>query len=499
MEKNHKQVNTIPHPYSNKISDEEIEYNLGEYYLKLSLKNKNELAIIGYNIELLDTRRYENHLDINAMYKINNVFKIYPSIGEVYKMINRFISQKKYEISTKNGEIILSIIVDILNDNNKVNIPLSYKNVNTNDEYIKILSEEIKKLKGSNNNLADINLELNMLKEENNSIKNEISLLKKMITNKNISNANSHNNTFTNFSRSTYSEQKDESNHIYKNKPYSTSTNKNKNTFLAINEFNKTFNTSIIDTQIKKLDLRDKNLGKGKINKLNLVEFNQLQILWLNNNNISDISVLEKAKFIRLKELSLFDNNISDISVFEKVKFLQLEGLNLNNNKISNIDVFERCKFNNLLGLGLDNNNISDISVFENVKFNQLQSLGLNNNKIQDINVFKNVKFYNLQSLGLDNNNISDINVLEKVKFYQLKCLGLSGNNISDISVLDNVKFERLERLNLSGNSIRDISVFEEVKFNNLQLLFLHKNEINLKKYATLINDLRNIIKEFSI
>ena len=272
----------------NKQVDDETEYNLGEYYLKLSLKNPNELSIIGYNIELLDTIRYENHMDLNTMYKINNIFKIYPSICEVYKMINRLIGQNKYEISNKNGEFNFAIIVDILNDNNKVNIPLLHKNVNNNDEYIKILSEEIKKLKGNNNNLADINCELNMLKEENNSIKNEINLLKKIINSKfngkNNSNNNSHNDTFTSYTQSVYSEQKnsnyDSNSHnisqITKHNSSIALKNNNKN---IINEFNKVFNTTIIDTQIKKLDLREKQLGRGKLNKLNMIEFNRLQIL----------------------------------------------------------------------------------------------------------------------------------------------------------------------------------------------------------------------------
>ena len=42
--------------------------------------------------------------------------------------------------------------------------------------------------------------------------------------------------------------------------------------------------------------------------------------------------------FKELKELYLFNNNISDIKVLEKVKFEKLEKLNLSENKISKIN-----------------------------------------------------------------------------------------------------------------------------------------------------------------
>ena len=57
---------------------------------------------------------------------------------------------------------------------------------------------------------------------------------------------------------------------------------------------------------------------------------------------ISNIDILEKVNFKELKILKLNDNNISNIKILEKVNFTLLEILNLGNNGISNnINILE--------------------------------------------------------------------------------------------------------------------------------------------------------------
>ena len=73
---------------------------------------------------------------------------------------------------------------------------------------------------------------------------------------------------------------------------------------------------------------------------LEKVKFENLILLDLEYNNISDINVLEKVNFKDLKELSLGVNNIIDIKVLEKVSFEKLEKLNIHNNSF-NINEYE--------------------------------------------------------------------------------------------------------------------------------------------------------------
>ena len=58
---------------------------------------------------------------------------------------------------------------------------------------------------------------------------------------------------------------------------------------------------------------------------LEKVKFENLILLDLEYNNISDINVLEKVNFKDLKELNLGVNNIIDIKVFENANLEKVE------------------------------------------------------------------------------------------------------------------------------------------------------------------------------
>ena len=67
--------------------------------------------------------------------------------------------------------------------------------------------------------------------------------------------------------------------------------------YQSLKDFNKIFNTSIKDIDVEEIDLSNKNLEIEKLIYFNFMEFKQLKKLLLNNNNLSDISVLETVKF----------------------------------------------------------------------------------------------------------------------------------------------------------------------------------------------------------
>ena len=71
-----------------------------------------------------------------------------------------------------------------------------------------------------------------------------------------------------------------------------------------------------------------------------------------------------------MKELYLDRNEIDDISVLEKVNFEELNCLCLNENKISNIKILDKIKFINLETLDLRDNDINEeenSSIIENL------------------------------------------------------------------------------------------------------------------------------------
>jgi hypothetical protein len=108
-----------------------------------------------------------------------------------------------------------------------------------------------------------------------------------------------------------------------------------------------------------------------------LSNLTNLSTLWLNNNNIKDISAL--SNLTNIYSLGLSDNKIDDISVL--------------------------ANFSNLKWAYLENNQIRDISVLSNLT--KLDNLQLQNNQISDISSIAGLT--NLIVLHLNNNLISDI------------------------------------------------------------------------------------------
>lgn len=235
------------------------------------------------------------------------------------------------------------------------------------------------------------------------------------------------------------------------------------------------------------LHLQSLFLNDNQILDMNILEkLPNLEYLDLRYNKISDISFLEKLPALR--SLDLRSNQIWDIGILEKLPNLQ--SLDLSRNKISDIGILE--KLTQLKYLHLNDNQISDIGMLE--KLPHLQSLGLRSNQISDISILE--KLPHLKSLDLNDNQLSDLSFLEKLP--SLKSLYLGYNRLSDIRILE--KLPNLEYLGLSSNQLSDISSLK--KLSNLQYLYLQVNQINkigilknLKKLKTInLND--NHIKE---
>ena len=193
-----------------------------------------------------------------------------------------------------------------------------------------------------------------------------------------------------------------------------------------------------------------------------LAELPSLKYLFLSGNSISDISAL--AGLTQLKSLRLYDNTISDISALAGLT--QLVELHLSGNSVSDISALAGLTQMNTLGL--ISNSISDISALAGLT--QLETLYLTDNSVSDISALAGLT--QLYQLYLDINAISDIPDLAGLT--RLKRLDLSDNSISDISNLAGLT--QLEWLDLSDNTISDISALAGL--TQLKWLMLNRNSI---------------------
>ncbi len=148
--------------------------NYGEYYLKFSYNNVNELNIFCFNIEKLDGKCYETVFNMQDIYNKDKLFRQYTDIVEIYELIIDLMNEKNCRI--KNGldnNLVFSFEISDIKRNNKT-IEFILNNSNNNKDYIQILSKEIKNLRKNANN--NDNYEVSQSKndyyqKENNNIK----------------------------------------------------------------------------------------------------------------------------------------------------------------------------------------------------------------------------------------------------------------------------------------------------------------------------------------
>jgi len=148
-------------------------------------------------------------------------------------------------------------------------------------------------------------------------------------------------------------------------------------------------------------------------------KLNSLVLLNLNNNDISDISLLGELKELTVLDIS--NNRIGDISPLTKLTKLSL----LIADNIPITDIGPLAAMPQLKSLYVEGAGISDISILKGLT--QLENLSLKNNTISDISILKSFK--KLIHIYLSGNLISDISALQNLK--QVKVIRLDNNKIT--------------------------------------------------------------------
>ncbi|MEL6534416.1 MAG: leucine-rich repeat protein [Bacteroidota bacterium] len=179
-------------------------------------------------------------------------------------------------------------------------------------------------------------------------------------------------------------------------------------------------------------------------------ELHHLSKLFLNNNQISEINVIDNLS--QITELNLEGNQITEIKGLDNLS--RLTGLYLSDNKISEIKGLDNLR--KLAKLNLNENKIIEIKGLDNLIW--LCELNLNGNKISEIKGMDNL--IRLDKLDLSSNQISQINGLDNLS--QLTELDLNDNQISKIKGLERLR--QLSIINLIRNKIDDLSPLQFLK-----------------------------------
>ena len=137
------------------VSPEEAnskEYDdLNGYYSKISFI-KDEFSIIMYNISSLEGIRYEFKMKRKELYNLTPAFKKLRKVYEIFKMIIEIIDENNYKIIKEDNKLKLILAINnSLIEEKEITFLLNKNKKNDKNEYIRILSDSIKKLRLNDN------------------------------------------------------------------------------------------------------------------------------------------------------------------------------------------------------------------------------------------------------------------------------------------------------------------------------------------------------------
>jgi len=465
-----------------------------DYFVTISL-NEEDISIIIYNVTLLDNIRYEINLDLNDMKNLSFCFNN-TNLNGIYNILINLINLGKLNLEKQFNDLILSFLITDagfqINNNTPVKIIL-FGDRDSN-EYLFVLTQEIKRLR---NQVNDLNNKINNI---NNQSQNQINMNQINQNNPNIINNANNNNHILEMSK------------VIVPKTNTSGGEQDSDDFF--NKLNVDINDNIQELSLNEKLLDDKiftHLNHYELNRLTKLtlshnkivgirgieysKFPNLEQIYLNYNCIKDLVSLSKANFPKLKKLWLFGNEITNISPLANSNFPNLDTLSLSKNEIMDINPLKNFKFPRLRILILDGNNIGDISVFQYTNF-KLEKLGLNDNKIDNISVFEFGNFRDLTNLYLYNNLIADTSPFSRANLEKLAFLSLNHNKIKNISFLENPLLKDLKELYLCDNQINDLSVFNRINIRFTKL-YIYGNSFDFNNNSGIIKSLESKIGEF--
>ena len=252
------------------------------------------------------------------------------------------------------------------------------------------------------------------------------------------------------------------------NYPYNQNNEENDDSKITkyMQFFNNKYGTNL-NPDMTSLSLEEiymKNDGLLILSKTNL---ENLVVLNLSKNNISDISPLSNCNFPKLKKLSLESDRMANPK-----------------DKIKDISPLMHSNFPELFILSLKNNLISDISYLLFMNFPNLIILDLSHNQIESVHVFNEVNFPNLETLDLSYNLISDITPFISSSKKKQPVKNINNSSFANSSSISNFLSKSISSTEITKKNLI---------LPSLKILKLKRNKIIIDEgYLTTVKSLRN-------
>lgn len=250
----------------------------------------------------------------------------------------------------------------------------------------------------------------------------------------------------------------------------------------------------------KMINLKMLDLAHNELTSLDDVlsrnnRYGQLEELYLNDNQLTDISALCE---VVQDEHKIYDSdgNVTETYVEDVVRngAPMLSILVLDNNHLNDADLVPFSNFKVLQHLSLGNNEITTVSPLKGIA--ALRELHLQDNRIEDVRDLRYLT--RLESLYLGGNRIRnvysgprEVNVSYLRYLTKLEILYLDHNEIEDVSDLD--PLDKLTVLNVNGNRIQDLSILAD-KGETLVELYAEDNQIDSFSFIHNLTNLERLM-----
>ncbi|GIY50079.1 toll-like receptor Tollo [Caerostris darwini] len=222
-----------------------------------------------------------------------------------------------------------------------------------------------------------------------------------------------------------------------------------------------------------------RNIGMGTIETTRCVP--ELMVLDLSYNILKSIPDGIFSSLVSLKILYLNNNQLSELYPYAFSGLSRLQSLDLSNNRISHLpeQIFQQS--NDILELYLQNNSLSSLTprVFQGLR--QLVGLNLSYNSLE--NVISSETLADLSRLLVLDLNHNRFQTITEANFHlirSLQILYLSYNEIHNISDSSFSSLKNLHTLTLQGNKIRYIDINTFGGLESLNYLSLSNNNIEI-------------------
>ena len=341
-------------------ADEKIEFIKEKFYLNSPHFDNESSNFLDDNLDKLI--KYANFTKfINALiYDYNNYtcYSHFSIISNLYQFLEKLNKNNNNDIQAL--ELKEEIHINNMNNlnliNNKAELVTSINLNNCNIFDIKIFCEanlfNLKNLNLSNNCISSIKL-LSSSKFKNiesldfsvNKIGDDNIKYFSQLEFKNLNFLNLYKNNFTDF------------------KLFELCNNKNlkslKKLYVGSNQFkNSEVNTTFDSSKIEEIGLSIGVFNDETIHFIHKFKFNNLQILYLQTNNLSSLSFIDNLELPNIKEIWIKNNKLDEFYPLSKYKTLNF--INLRGNCIKNIDNLNSFidEFKQLKEIDIKDNNI---------------------------------------------------------------------------------------------------------------------------------------------